>query len=506
MLFNSYLFIFGFMSLVLAGYFCIARSSANGAMAWLVAASLVFYGYWNPYSLPVLVGSICANYAAGRCLIDSRIESRRVLLVAAICANLLVLGYFKYMNFFIGNLNAVLPALGTRPLGYINVLLPIGISFFTFTQIAFLIDSYQGKVRETRFINYALFVSFFPHLLSGPVIHHRQVMPQFAKRETFGVNFETIHLGVALFTIGLAKKVLLADSLAGYADVLFNAHVNGIQPGLYLAWIGSFAYTFQIYFDFSGYSDMAVGLGLLFGIYLPINFNSPLRSSSIIEFWQRWHMSLTGYVNEYLYTPLTLKFTRLSFGRPAVVEFVYSLMIPTLTVFLLVGFWHGANWTYVIFGAMHGIFLVVNHLWRKRPFLRRRGTSRSHAGVVAGWVVTFLCIVASLIMFRSDHVRDALAIYRGCLGLNGAGGSVEDAWQGLFSSAHPAAELALLIGVCSFIVLLCPSSASLTPRSKKEVNSQALLRRPAAAIFLGVVFAVSVLHMSKFSPFIYFQF
>ncbi|WP_397601952.1 MBOAT family O-acyltransferase [Silvanigrella sp.] len=271
MLFNSYQFIFVFLPLVFAIYYLISSKSHFGALVWLSMASLFFYGYWSLYSLPILASSICVNYYFGLKLSDINLKYRKYLLISSISLNLILLGYFKYANFFIENTNEFLHIIKLEPFQILNVVLPIGISFFTFTQIAYLVDSYQGKVKEKSFQQYVLFVSFFPHLIAGPIIHHKQMMPQFSDAKNFKINTEKISIGIILFTIGLAKKLLLADPLGSYADILFNGVKSGMSPKFMISWVGSFAYSFQLYFDFSGYSDMAVGLALLFGIWLPFN-------------------------------------------------------------------------------------------------------------------------------------------------------------------------------------------------------------------------------------------
>ena len=297
MLFNSYLFIFGFLPVTLLGFFWLARSSHVYAAAWLALASLFFYGYWNPAYIGLLLGSIVCNYAFGLWMAKAQVRAQsqreggkraKHILVFAIAANLSLLAYYKYANFFVSNVDAVL---GTD-WNVSNIILPLGISFFTFTQIAFLVDTYQGKVKEYNFIHYVLFVTYFPHLIAGPVLHHQEMMPQFARPSTYRINWEHVATGLMLFTLGLCKKTLWADPIAAYVDGIFGGIGLGLTPTIYEAWCGALAYTLQIYFDFSGYTDMALGIALMFGIRLPINFDSPYQATSIIEFWRRWHMTL----------------------------------------------------------------------------------------------------------------------------------------------------------------------------------------------------------------------
>jgi len=472
--------------------------------------------------LPVLVTSIVINY-----WLSSRLSSKKsekilkLYLVVGITGNLLLLGYFKYVNFFINNSNILLSKIGIAPLHMLNVALPIGISFFTFTQIAFLLDSYRGKVQDRNFVHYVLFVTFFPHLIAGPIIHHKQMMSQFANPDTYKINLDKVVLGITIFSLGLAKKLLLADPFGEYADVLFNATQSNVAPQLFLSWFGSLSYSFQLYFDFSGYSDMAVGLSLFFGILLPINFNAPFRAANIINFWQRWHISLTNYIGEYLYTPMTLKFTRLGLGKSSFIEVACSLVIPTLLIFLIIGFWHGANWTYLFFGGMHGVLMVINHLWRKRTFwIKNKKSAPSVLLTTLSWSITFLSVNATFVMFRAHGVTNAIQIYKGMLGFNGI--SIPPAiaavlsipalhadgiWQGLIlNSAQSVANQIWILMAAFAVILLLPSTATLTPISKKSINNSNLLRKPLAPVLLGAIFVLSVLWLGKTSVFLYFQF
>lgn len=506
MLFNSSVFVFIFMPVVLVGYFLIAKKSHQGALAWLAGASIFFYAYWSIKALPVLVVSIGVNYWFGTLLTRQEWKYRRAVLIFAIIANLMALGYYKYINFFIDNINDVRDLMELDLWDPVNVLLPIGISFFTFTQIAFLIDNYQGKVKERDFIQYTLFVSFFPHLLAGPLLHHRQMMPQFSRSENFLVQKEKIATGLFIFTIGLAKKLLIADTLNSYLGTFYNSLTQGLQPNFLASWTACLGYTFQLYFDFSGYSDMAVGAALLFGIWLPFNFNSPLQATSIIDFWQRWHISLTKYVGEYLYTPITLQFMRAGQNLPATFGFVFSLVVPTIVVFLILGFWHGANWTYVVFGGMHGLYIVVNHLWRKRfPVLNgknRSSQSYKTLKLVFSWMLTFLAVNVACVMFRADNIPTALLVYKGMLGLNGFSlGNMPDIQTWILNL-----KVILLTMAFGFLVaLLMPNTISIAASSEKRFGSQQVLSYAAIAVSLGVIYLLLQLNFYE-SPFLYFQF
>lgn len=409
MLFNSFAFLFGYLPIVLAGYFLLDRWTSAGSAsaswrrlapaAWLALASLFFYAWWDARYLPLLLASICVNYGAGR-LIGARAgAARKRVLVAALALNLGLLAYYKYANFFIDSVNAVAAEAGAASLPWsgLDIILPIGISFFTFTQIAFLVDCYRGEVREYRFIHYVLFVSYFPHLIAGPVLHHRDMMPQFADPANAHPRAANFAIGLSIFTIGLAKKVLIADNLSPLAMPVFAA---GAEPTLIEAWIGVLAYTFQLYFDFSGYSDMAIGLSRLFGVKLPLNFNSPYQAANIAEFWRRWHMTLSRFLRDYLYIPLG--------GSRRGEAMRYRNLMLTM---LLGGLWHGAGWTFVIWGGLHGLYLVLQQAWQ-----RAFGAARSRCWPA---VLTFLAVMLAWIFFRAPDVATAWDITGALVGANG---------------------------------------------------------------------------------------
>lgn len=406
MLFNSFAFLFGYLPIVLAGYFLLDRLTSSASLrlapaVWLALASLFFYAWWDVRYLPLLLASICVNYGAGR-LIGARAgAARKRVLVAALALNLGLLAYYKYANFFIDSVNAVAVAAGagagSLPWSGLDIILPIGISFFTFTQIAFLVDCYRGEVREYRFIHYVLFVSYFPHLIAGPVLHHRDMMPQFADPANAHPRAANFAIGLSIFTIGLAKKVLIADNLSPLAMPVFAA---GATPTLIEAWIGVLAYTFQLYFDFSGYSDMAIGLSRLFGVKLPLNFNSPYKAANIADFWRRWHMTLSRFLRDYLYIPLG--------GSRHGEAMRYRNLMLTM---LLGGLWHGAGWTFVIWGGLHGLYLVLQQAWQ-----RLFGAARTH-----WWptLLTFLAVMLAWIFFRAPDVATAWDISGALVGANG---------------------------------------------------------------------------------------
>ena len=404
MLFNSIEFLTIFLpSAVALFYFLSWRVGHGAALSGLLIASLVFYSYWNPPFLLLILLSIAANFwVSSEFDRPGNAGRRKLLLFSGILFNLGLLGFFKYVNFFISTAELVTD-LGWKPL---DVFLPLGISFYTFQQIAFLVDRYRGEAGERSLRDYALFVSFFPQLIAGPIVHHNQVMPQFRSRGVTVFHLETFMEGVIIFLLGLAKKVVLADPLGAFADPAFAAAEQGMQLSFLEAWGGALAYTLQLYFDFSGYSDMAIGLGLMFNIRLPINFFSPYRATSIVDFWRRWHITLSTFLRDYLYIPLG--------GNRAGRRRRHVNLMLTM---LLGGLWHGAGWTFVAWGGLHGLYLVVNHLWSMTR-LGRRLAYAPGAGFL-GWLITFLAVVLGWVLFRAESFSAAIEVYRGMAGANG---------------------------------------------------------------------------------------
>ncbi|WP_120995497.1 MBOAT family O-acyltransferase [Stutzerimonas urumqiensis] len=422
MLFNSAIFIAGFLPVVLLGFFLFSRRGhARLAAIWLTLASLVFYGWWNPAYVPLLVGSMLFNYLAGGYL--ARQPSRRFLLLA-IGANVALLGYYKYTGFLFATLD---DAFGVG-LQVDDIILPLAISFFTFQQIAYLVDAHDGAVKEHDFVHYCLFITFFPQLIAGPITHHGEMLRQFNDRDRFRLRLDYLALGVTVFLLGLFKKVVIADPLGQKASPIFAVAADGTVPALYDAWTGALAYTLQIYFDFSGYSDMAIGLGLMFGVRLPANFNSPFKARNVIDYWNRWHMTLTRFLTAYLYNPIVLRITRarMAAGKPqarrgkmTVGTFIALVAYPTLFTMFVSGVWHGAGWQFVVFGLLHGLYLVVAHGWR--AYKVRQGwrvDSDNPAHVIAAVGLTFLCVVVAMVFFRAADVPAALALLAGMIGLS----------------------------------------------------------------------------------------
>lgn len=423
MLFNSATFLVGFLPVVLLGFFLLAGSGRRRlAAVWLTIASLVFYGWWNPGYVPLLLGSIVFNYVVGGYLMRSR---SRALLGFGIAANLLLLVYYKYTGFFVTTISEAFDLNWTMS----NIVLPLAISFFTFQQIAYLSDAYDGVVDEHDFLNYCLFLTFFPHLIAGPITHHREMLIQFGDTDNFRPRLDNIAVGTTIFLVGLFKKVVIADFLGSKVTPFFAAAADGVAPSLMDAWTGALGYALQIYFDFSGYSDMAIGLALLFGISLPANFDSPFKARNVIEFWSRWHMTLTRFLTAYIYNPIVLRATRARVlagkpqprrGKMTTGTFFALVAYPTVLTMFIAGVWHGAGWQFALFGLLHGFYLVVAHGWR--AFKTKKGW-RLDSDHPLHWgsavLLTFLCVVVAMVIFRAQNVSTAMSILAGMAGLNG---------------------------------------------------------------------------------------
>jgi alginate O-acetyltransferase complex protein AlgI len=522
-LFNSFEFILLFLPVTLVGFFSFGRLQPRVAAAWLTIASLFFYGWWNPLYVPLLVASIVFNYIVAWYIGDGagnlNRRSRQTVLGLAIAANLLLLGYFKYANFFLASAGSLLGSNWRMA----DIILPLGISFFTFTQISFLVDTYQGKAREYDLVHYGLFVTYFPHLIAGPVLHHQQMMPQFARPATYRLVSENIAVGLTIFSLGLFKKVMIADTVAMFSTPVFDAAAGGATLGFVAAWGGALAYTFQIYFDFSGYSDMAIGLSRMFGIALPLNFNSPYKAVNIIDFWRRWHMTLSRFLRDYLYVPL-------GGNRRGTARRQVNL----ITTMLLGGLWHGAAWTFVIWGGLHGMYLVVNYAWQAlRRWLGHDLGRSTWPGRHAGRLVTFAAVVAAWVFFRATSFEAAFRILKGMAGANGF--SLEAPPYYVDTLKHtvlvPVAidlgwELKPLALLSSFLVTLlilvwwAPNTQELMGRFNQALDPYEretsvtpagwLERCPPriVAAAVGIIFAISLLGLVTEVPseFIYFQF
>jgi alginate O-acetyltransferase complex protein AlgI len=478
MLFNSYQFIFLFLPIALIGYFVLGRLGNLAPVLWLALASLLFYSASNWQFVPLLLASIAFNYVIGLFLIAKRLRAvpRIAVLTVGVAGDLLVLGTFKYAGFLAANLDAVFSTGLT-----VDILLPVGISFYTFTQIAFLVDAYRGNVAHYRLPHYALFVSYFPHLIAGPILHHEDMIPQFERAETKRPDAHLILCGLIIFAIGLFKKTCLADGIQPLVAPAFGANT----PSFDQAWIGALAYTFQLYFDFSGYSDMAIGISLMFGIFLPLNFNSPYKALSIIDFWRRWHMTLSQFLRDYLYIPL-------GGNRHGRVMRYVNLMITMV----LGGLWHGAAWTFVAWGALHGVYLCINHAWNNYgPVVAPRFARPAN---IAAFVLTFLSVVVAWVFFRADSMASALYVLS----------KMADPTQITFGRSEMI-HTALIVGYAA-IAWFAPNTQTIMGYDHKNRTVGEAFgmwqKRPAFIYAAAAVLAFGILGIQQHSEFIYFRF
>lgn len=399
MLFNSYEFIFLFLPLSLFGYFYFNyKRLIIASKVWLVFSSLFFYSWWNIIYLPLIVTSVLFNFSIASLLIEfdelkKKYFDKKTILIIGLIFNIGLLAYFKYADFFISNTNSIF----NIDIAILNLALPLAISFFTLQQIAFLIDSYEGLAREKNLLNYTIFVTFFPQLIAGPIVHHKEMMPQFVSNKNKVKNYNNLALGFFIFCIGLFKKLVIADTFALWATAGFD---SATQLNLIEAWITSLSYTFQLYFDFSGYTDMAIGAALLFNIKLPLNFNSPYKATGIIDFWQRWHITLSNFITVYIYTPLVRSFQELTY---------HKAMFATFITFLIAGLWHGASWMFVIFGGLHGLGLVINNYWRKTKIKLNK---------IVAWFITFNFINFTMVFFRAEDLKAANKVLNGMFSID----------------------------------------------------------------------------------------
>ncbi len=491
MIFSSRHFIFAFLPIVFLLYFVLKHYRLDlTSKIWLIISSLFFYAFWNVNYLPLILGSLIFNFYAGRLLNKiTTIKSilyRKTCLILSIAANLALLGYYKYIDFIIENVN-ILTGLSYPST---NILLPLAISFFTFQQVAYLIDCYSGNTKEYNFIDYSLFITFFPQLIAGPIVHHNEMMPQFGENVTTSLRNENIAKGIFIFSIGLIKKIVIADSFALWADSGFNS----LTPISFLeAWTSSLSYTFQLYFDFSGYCDMAIGIALLFNIRLPLNFNSPYKSLDIQDFWRRWHITLGRFLSAYIYIPL-------GGNRKSDISTYSNLFIT----FLIGGLWHGASWMFIIWGSLHGMALVIHRIWKKCGFALPKAIA---------WLTTFLFINTSWVFFRAESLASAKTVLNGMFSIPTLSGNntlaiptQELAWAGSkidsFASTLPInllihMDTLLLIAFAFFLI----SKKNAYELMHGEVSFQKI-------IYAGVLFSIGGYFTlsSTSSIFLYFNF
>ena len=505
MLFNSLDFIFVFLPLALALYFLTARFGIRAAATVTTLTSLVFYGWWKPSFLPLPILSIAFNFLLAGLITDAERNRARWLLTFGIVANLLVLGYFKYSDF-------LLSIFEERNPGPPNV--PLALSFTTFVQIAFLVEGYRRKL-ATPLPTYAMFVSFFPHLIAGPIVRWSELGPQLAEQNRYRLDWDNIARGLTIFCLGLAKKVLVADKLAMFVAPVFDAASNGAPVSGAAAWGGSIAYSLQLYFDFSGYSDMAVGLGLLFNFRLPINFAAPFRATSIIDLWRRWHISLSRYLRDFVYMPL-------GGNERGPVKRAVNLMVTMV----LGGFWHGANWTFIAWGAFHGALLTVNHLWRSV----RGEASNSASARIVGWILTFTAFAIGMTMFRASNIQAAGRLLQAMAGFAHSPdnapvlvsfdfwamekGYVTEAFVRRWFGSYWSFVGSLATLVAFTIAMAIPDTMEFADYREGEPHSNwrrswSPLRwspSPAWAVAILALFAVAFANLGDFSEFLYYQF
>jgi alginate O-acetyltransferase complex protein AlgI len=545
MLFNSYEFIFVFLPVTLAGFFAIGIFSRSWALRWIIFVSILFYTWWRPLNVLIIAPSILINFALALSLErlavgEQRERTSRLVLLLGIAFNIAYLGYFKYIDFGRSTINDVF---GTN-LVLTHVILPLGISFITFQKIAFLIDVHAGRVKSFTFQDYCLFVLFFPQLIAGPIVHYREMMPQF-KSASCRFDKENFAVGLTLLSFGLFKKVVLADHVATVVTPIYDQAAGGGGISLLLAWAAAIGFTLQIYFDFSGYTDMALGVARFFGIRLPQNFNSPLKASSIIDYWLRWHLTLTRFLTAYIFNPLTLWMTRyrLAKGLPGLsgqntttAAFVYLLVFPLLVTMFLSGLWHGAGYGFVIWGVIHGFYLTINHAWRViRPRLWSDRPSYEKVMNPVGWLLTFISVAVAMVFFRSPTITSAADLMNGLIGQNGVAlpqtiydhlgplsgwlhragvASVSsDSWSG-----QEFGRMVMWIFALMFIALACPNTLQILaryepalgvrPRASADVGLKAAEWNTSLAWTVGIsaITVISILSIREKSEFLYWQF
>lgn len=517
MLFSSWPFIAVFLPIVWGGYYFLQRHASvrEVSLLWLVVASLFFYGWFKPVYVLIILTSIACNFSFGSLLgrVGVPLRQKKVLLGLGISLNLLSLAYYKYTGLFFTTFNDMGAALRVP-----DIVLPIGISFFTFQQIAWLVDAYKHQMREPNFLHYTLFICFFPQLIAGPIVHHNEMMPQFMRKLAAPRARRLLAMGVTLFIIGLLKKVGIADHLAEIADPVFESAALGVPLTLFESWVGVLAYTLQIYFDFSGYSDMAIGLAAMFGIRLPLNFLSPYQSGNIAVFWRRWHITLSRFLKDYLYIPL-------GGNRRGTLRRGVNLLVTMM----LGGLWHGASWTFLAWGMLHGFYLIVHQIWRKMTSWRMPR--------ILGVTVTFIAVMLAWVFFRADSFPAAMQVLDGMRGQHGVAlqnpdGMIGDALRmaGVdVQTVGTSRNLRLnekwyILWLALAVALFAPSAhhilrgklaidvtgvAEIKERKRVKVRHlPEIVWFPSWrwALPLGFAFALSLLLLTRVNAFIYFQF
>ena len=506
MLFNSFEFLFLFFPGTYIGFLLIHRVGGWRAVyPYLAAASLAFYAHWSLFLVAALAASVVCNYSVASALIELR-EKRstaKTVLLMSVAANIGTLGYFKYTNFFIDTVNAVA---GTG-IDHLDLILPVGISFYTFIQIGFLIEAYNGTAERPTFDRYALFATFFPCVTAGPLVLQSEMFSQMGDRDDRAFSPWRVMVGTTIFCMGLFKKVVFADTIAPYADQVFGGVAAGAGVDALTAWVGSVCYTLQLYFDFSGYSDMAVGLGYLFGIKLPLNFNSPLKATSISDFWRRWHITMTRFFTNFLFAPMAMKNTRkaVANGHGHVRRYLITAAWPITLTFLVAGIWHGAGWTMVVFGLVHGLALAVNRGWQefKMPALHP----------LASWLLTMCVVVSALVIFRAPDLATAGHILSSMWGVSLLYGGTAAATVVQLDLGW-ALPLIVLLGA---VVLIPPNTQEILRSywvsSDSKPSDEPSFRRwllwtasPNWAFVTSVILVLAVASINGYSTFLYYKF
>jgi D-alanyl-lipoteichoic acid acyltransferase DltB (MBOAT superfamily) len=502
MIFSHPDFFLVFLPIALLGFQILGRFGRSGAIGFLAFMSFVFYAQWSLVFLWLLVGSILFNFCVMRLIARNAGDDRAATgwLVFGIVSNLAALCYYKYLFSILGFFSDH----GLLRHDFGSVILPLGISFFTFTQIAYLVDLKQGGAVPESLLNYSLFVTFFPHLIAGPILNHKEMMPQFRQERRYQLDRDDVALGLTWFTMGMFKKVMVADRISPVADALFkNPHA-----GVVSAWIGVLSYSLQLYFDFSGYSDMAVGLARMFSIRFPLNFNSPYKAANIIDFWQRWHMTLTHYIMDYVYGPVQLHISRsrLKAGRKVSKKamatpegFLHMVAWPMLFTMFLAGVWHGAGKQFLVFGVLHGTYLVINHAWR--IFVPHDSKLQKLFIPPVGMALTYFAVLAGQIFFGAGSVRASLSILSSMIGRNGFG---------LLSGQG--ARILLLAALYAVIWLMPNTQELLGEEQRNDARNWSILPhlrwRPTLPwlVATSAAFMISMFYSTAGSTFLYFQF
>lgn len=486
-MFSYFEYIFIFLPLMFVSYFYLnRRGHFTAAKVLLVTGSFIFYGLWKPVFVPLLFISIAVNYLLGTMIMRGTIGTPGIREKAAVAAGLVFnigfLGYFKYTDFFLQNVNALF---GTS-IGLMKIMLPLGISFYTFLQISFIVDCYRGTIRKTDFLHYLLFISFFAKLLQGPITYHGEMYSQFTATDNREINYENISRGLLLLILGIIKKMVLADNLSVMAGAGFD---HAARLNFFEAWFATLSFTFQVYFDFSGYTDIAIGIALMFNIRLPENFNSPFKATSIQDLWRRWHMTFMRFMRDFVYIPL---------GGSRMGEFRHYLNI--MITFIVGGLWHGAGWGYVLWGGLNGAALIVHRIWGRTGI-------RMHRFLAC--FITFFFFNVSAVYFRASTMKDALKVHRGMFGFEGVmlpkslkslpflNSLGVECGEWLAHLGHKQTPFIYLIAVSAFICFAMKNSTELSKRMKPSLGW---------ALLAGTLFGVGIIHLTRVSEFIYANF